>query len=111
MKQKAFVNHKVNGFLLTFPNGNKLSTIFGSGAHCENCNRVERKEDGSLDFEKMYTTRYEEGSDTCEVMPTCNETVKALLDATFSDETDGSIFNYMTMDKWLKMVNILNEHS
>jgi len=109
-KTKAFINHKINGFRLTFPNGNSLSTVFGSGTYCENQDRNPRKADGSLDFDKMYQERFEDGSNDCEVMPDCSELVKKLLDATFPDEENGSVFGHMTMEKWLKMVNILNEN-
>lgn len=105
-KIKAFTVHKPNGVLLVFPNGNSLSTVWGSGTYSDNCNW--ESPDG--DITKTYSTRIEAGSDTCEVMPNCSELVKKLLDATFPEETNGSIFGYMTFEKWLKMVNILNEN-
>ena len=104
---KAFTNHKYNGVLLKFSNGNELSTIWGAGSYSDNY-------DGDIrsDYEdkKDFETRLKEGSETCEVLPTCSNLVKKLLDATFPDEENGCIFGRMSIDKWIKMINILNEN-
>lgn len=106
MKTKSFVIHKPNGFFLQFPNGNTLSTVFGAGTYSDNYDW--ESPDG--DISKTYRATISEGSDTVEVAPGCSELVKKLLDASFPEETNGSVFGHMTFDKWLKMVNILNEN-
>lgn len=109
-KKKAFIAHKANGFLLTFPNGNSLSTLWGSGTYSDNYDLIL----GEITTEKIiksYTEPIEAGSNTVEVMPHCSDLVKKLLDATFPDEENGSVFGHLTFEKWLKMVNILNENN
>lgn len=106
--EKAFYNHKVNGIHLSFPNGNSLSTIWGIGSYSENHDKGFEELYDIDNFTKMYNTQM--GSDNCEVMPGCSDLVKKLLDATFPEEENGSIFGNMTFEKWLKMVNILNEN-
>lgn len=103
-KDKSFITHKSNGFCLNFPNGNWLSTVWGVGTYSENYDC----EGGYGEWEKLYNSKM--GSNTCEVMPKCSELVKKLLDATFPEETNGGVFGHMTFEKWLKMVNILNEN-
>jgi len=104
---KAFIAHKTNGINLTFPNGNSLSTIWGASSYSENHDRY--MEDENLkNFD--YKTRSKWGSNTVEVMPGCSTTVYELLKAKFPDEENGSVFGYMTLEKWLEMVNILNTH-
>lgn len=107
IKQKAFTAHKANGIRLVFPNGNKLSTIWGRGNYCDNYDW----EDPSGDIVKTYETRIKEGSDTVEVMPTCSKNVKKLLDETFPNEENGSVYGHLTFTQWLKMVNLLNENN
>ena len=107
MKMKAFTNHKENGINLVFPNGNSLSTIWGAGSYTENHDW--KSPDG--DILKSYSTRIEEGSDTCETMPSCSPLVKKLLDAKFPDNENGSVFGHLSFSQWLEMVNILNDNA
>lgn len=108
--KKAFTIHKVNGVYLNFPNGNGLSTIWGVGSYSDNYNNEFRNEDGVIDVLRSYTEIIKDGSNTCEVMPLCSELVKKLLDTTFPDNENGSVFGNLTFEQWLKMVNILNEN-
>jgi hypothetical protein len=104
---KAFVSHKTNGILLTFPNGNSLSTIWGAGSYSENYDRYSEDENiKNYDYQE----RLKWGSDTVEVMPICSDTVYQLLASKFSEECNGYVFGHMTFEKWLEMVNILNNH-
>lgn len=103
-KDKAFVNHRNNGFVLNFPNGNWLSTIWGEYSYSDN-------HDLDFDIEELKKGINKKlSSNTCEVMPNCSELVFKLLEATFPEEANGGIFCYLTFEKWLKMVNILNEN-
>jgi len=104
--KKAFASHRPNGIHLRFPNGNSLSTIWGLGTYSDNYD-LESPDGDTLN---VYSSVIKEGSDTCETMPSCGDMVKKLLDATFPDETNGGVFGHMTFEKWLKMVNILNEN-
>lgn len=109
-EEKAFRNHRTNGVYLRFPNGNGLSTVWGSGTYCDNYNYEIRDEKGGIDYEKTYSDTIPEGSDTCEVMPDCGELVKKLLDAKFPDNENGRVFGHLTFAQWLEMVNILNDN-
>lgn len=103
--EKAFIAHKANGVRLNFPNGNSISTIWGAGSYSENNDRYgETEELGNYDFK----ARRAWGSNTVEVMPDCSPTVLKLLQAKFSEEENGAVFGYMSFEKWLEMVNILN---
>ena len=95
---KTFKIHRDNGFHLTFPNGNGLSTVWGPGTYNDNFNA------------EFVTPRKELESNTVEVMPYCSETVKELLDAKFPEATNGGVFGYLTFEQWLEMVNILATH-
>lgn len=101
--EKAFNQHKKNGFHITFPNGNKLSTIWGYSTYSDNYN---------MDDIAGYMDRFDiiRGSDTCEVMPSCSDEVKQKLDEMFPEETSGSVFGHLSFEQWLKMVNYLNEN-
>lgn len=99
-KTKAFTQHRDNGFYLSFPNGNGLSTVWGRATYSDNYN-----------VEVGMSEVIPKGSNTVEVMPHCSGAVKKLLDAAFPEEENGSVFGYMTFEKWLKMVNILNENN
>ncbi len=109
-KERAFISHKVNGVYLNFPNGNGLSTVWGQGTYSDNHYYEFKNEDGTIDFTKSYRTVIPEGSNTCEVMPNCSKKTKKLLDKTFPENENGSVFSVLTFEQWLKMVNILNEN-
>lgn len=108
-KTKAFVNHRNNGFLLNFPNGNSLSTIWGRNTYCDNYD-LNYKDDGKDNID--YTAQQAEklSSNTCEVMTRCSELVYKLLCAKFPEAENGSVFGHLTFPQWLEMVNILNEN-
>lgn len=107
---KAFTNHKINGVYLKFPNGNGLSSVWGSGTYSDNYDYEVRDSLNELDYEKTFKIPNQEGSDTVEVMPHCSELVMKLLEAKFPDNANGSIFSYLTFTQWLEIVNILNEN-
>ena len=101
MKNKAFLNHRRsgNGFRLTFPNGNSVSTIWGEMTYSDN---------HDVDFNSDYSIQML-GSDTCECMVTCTPEIHEVLEKEFEEEYDGVILMYLTLDKWLKLINILNK--
>ena len=106
-KTKAFIQHRINGFFLHFPNGNTISTVFGPGSYSDNYNILNTSPKNII---KAFNEPVKKGSNTVEVMPGCSALVKKLLDATFPDKSNGSVFGHMTFPEWLKMVNILNEN-
>lgn len=111
-QNKAFSHHRPNGFSLNFPNGNGLSTIWGIGSHTENHSKIfalpSIDKEGMESYVKAWNSPM--SSNDVETMPSCSPAVKKLLDDTFPDNEDGDIFNHLTFDQWLKMVNILNEN-
>lgn len=92
-KTKAFNNHKTNGFLLTFPNGNNISTIFGGGTYSDNHNRD-------------YNVLIEEGSNTVEVMIQCGEKLHKRLQKKYDGD---SVTGYLTMEQWLDVVRVVSK--
>ena len=92
---KAFTNHRENGVLLTFTNGNQLSTIWGGGTYCENYNKW--REIGKL---------IEEGSNSAEVLVSCGDKLKKRLHRKF-DAVDSSIIGYLDINQWLYIVNAI----
>jgi hypothetical protein len=97
--KKVFYNHKVNGVHLQFPNGNSLSTIWGTGTYSDN-----------YDYSSDISPIDRIGSNTCEVMPDCSIKVKEKLDEMFPENENGSVFGRLSFEQWLKMVNYLNEN-
>lgn len=115
---KAFKTHRVNGVFLTFPNGNTLSTIWGSGSHTENHdfgfnymgqslnqmmkNKANKKNDQFSNVRSImdaFYTPIERGSNTVEVMPTCSKKVMDILKKKFPENEDEIIFNYLTFSQ------------
>ena len=97
MNYKSFRNWTQNKIQLTFPNGNRLSTIWG---HCS------------------YSDNYDEGwfdkfmdSDTCEVMvlKAPDRLVKKIHKKYDKESDGGSVIGYLTMDKWLDIVRMLSK--
>lgn len=107
-KTKAFVNHRDNGFALTFPNGNSISTIFGFGSYTENRNWKNPKSKGEQDLLAQFA-KIPEGSNTVECMPNCSERVMDILQEKFLDNSNGSVFGHLTIDQWFEMVDILRK--
>jgi len=97
---KAFAQHKINGFRLKFPNGNGLSTIWSFGSYTENY--IWNFEDPIDRYEKLL------GSDTVEIMPDCSEELLKELQEKYPDNENGSVFGHLTIIQWLEIVNILS---
>ena len=104
IKEKAFTQHRgerLNGFRLTFPNGNSISTIWSQGSYCDNNDFEIMGEDGHLDEKKLNCPL---SSDTCEAMVDCPEITLDLLKEKFDGDNP---FGYLTITQWLEMLNIL----
>ena len=83
---KAFNNYKQNGLLLTFENGNSISTIWDNFSYSENKDR-----DNTTD------------SEDAEVQVHCsNELLKELQE---ERATTDSVFGYLNINEWLDIVN------
>ncbi len=117
-RKKAFVQHRINGFYLNFPNGNGLSTIWGVGTHTENHMRIEEISLANMDIknDKDWHEKYMKqwntplSSNDVEVMPDCSPDVYKLLTDTFPENENSGIFDNLTFTQWLQIVNILNEN-
>ena len=111
-ERKAFTAHKANGIYLKFPNGNGISTIWSTGSYSDNHDFDFRKDDGSLDLERNYRDRIEQGSDTVEVMIDCKPIVLELLEAKFAENSaGGSVFGHLSISQWLEILNILESRT
>lgn len=97
---KAFAQHRLNGFRLKFPNGNGLSTIWGFGSYSENYD-LPIGEDFIEEWKKCL------GSDTVEIMPDCSEELLKELQEKYPDNENGSVFGHLNMEQWFEIVGIL----
>lgn len=103
LPQKAFMQHRgerLNGFRLTFPNGNSISTVWSKWTYSDN-HDIEILKDGKIDEENMNTPL---SSDTAEAMVDCPELMLDLLKEKFGGDNP---FGYLTITQWLEMLNIL----
>jgi len=98
-KAKSFTNHRANGVLLKFPNGNIISTIWGCGSYTEN-------HSGDWDYpEKLI----EFGSNTVEIMfDTKDERLARRICRKLTADLDASVIGHITMTQWLWVVNQLS---
>ena len=95
---KAFINHRINGVLITFPNGNTISTIWGIGSYTEHHN-----DDNYMDFDK----RIEDGSNNVEIMVTTDN--KRLYNRIHKRlNGDGSVIGWVSVTDWLWVLNVLH---
>ena len=104
IKQKAFMQHRgdrLNGFRLTFSNGNSISTIWSQGTYSDNYELDIMGEDGKLDMGKMNSPL---SSDTVEAMVDCPELMVDLFKEKFGGDNP---FGHLTIIQWLEMINIL----
>ena len=100
---KAFCNHKINGVRLAFPNGNAISTIWGSGTYSEN------HDYDSGDVIKNYAEPIEEGSSTVEIM-ILNAPDK-LVEKIYkhqNENIDNGVIGWVNITDWLWIINQLS---
>lgn len=97
---KAFAQHKTNGFRLKFPNGNGVSTIWSYCSYTENYNLPDIKDE----IERFETLL---GSNTVEIMPDCSDELLKMLQEKYPDNENGSVFGHLTITQWLEIINIL----
>lgn len=105
ISKKSFNNWKHNSIRLTFPNGNKLSTIWGNSTYSDNHDRPDLEIGG--DYLKAYTTFMD--SDTCEcmILNAPDKLVKK-IHRKFDCEGD-TVLPYLTMTQWLELVKLLSK--
>jgi len=98
--EKSFSNWRHNAIHLTFPNGNKLSTIWGVGTYSDNHDL-----DMKLGID-MWSKFLD--SNTCEVMiQEAPEKLIKKINKKF--DGDGSVIGYLTMIQWLEIVKMLSK--
>ena len=96
-KEQAFSVHRRNGFYLSFPNGNSISTIWGVATYSQN------RDLGFPEFDKRVDSM------DVEIMPCTSD--KRLLKRIFRhfdrSPDDDSVIGWVGMTDWLWVVNQL----
>ena len=95
-KEKAFNNFTYNGVHLNFPNGNRVSMIWGAGSYTDNYNVTS----SFKDFESAYITFMQ--SNNVEVLVNCSSRLLKRLEKKFNDENP---FKRLTIEEWLYVTN------
>lgn len=96
---KSFSNWKHNAIHLTFPNGNRLSTVWGVGTYSDNHN-----EGWDIDSYRKFRQ-----SDTVEIM-ILNAPEKLIKKIQKKyDFVDDSVKGYLTMTEWLDIIKMLSK--
>jgi hypothetical protein len=104
LPKKAFMQHRgerLNGFRLTFPNGNSISTVWSNSTYSDNYDNGYFTEEGKIDETKINCPL---SSNTVEAMVDCPELMLDLLKEKFNGDNP---FGYLTITQWLEMLNIL----
>jgi hypothetical protein len=98
MSNKAFTAHRHNGVYLELPNGNCISTIWGSGTYSDNHDNF-----GS------FNTLIEMGSDTVEIMvKTTNDKLRNEIYHHMKQDPKGdTVIGWVGITDWLWIVNRL----
>lgn len=106
-KEKAFNNHTNNGIRLTFPNGIRVSTIFGYGSYSDNHDYKPKVDNKATEIENIMAQfeKIEEGSNTVEVMifGATEQFISRLLKEVVGDKYNP--VGYINMKQWLKIIN------
>ena len=104
---KAFHQHRLNGFALTFPNKNWISTIWGDGTYSENhwlsTEHPFFKQMGMQKYNIIYDVRLK--SDTVEIMIQCGEKLAKRIHKKYGG--DGSVIGHLNIMQWLEIINLL----
>lgn len=95
--EKAFACRRPNGFHLTFPNGNWISTIWGPGSYSEN--HMAWFGGGISAFDKFME------SNTCEVMIDCKPRLLKQIHKRF--DGDGAVIGHLDITQWLEILSLL----
>lgn len=97
MKCKAFCNHKMNGVRLEFPNGNAISTVWGTGTYSD-----------FRDHLAYPTELIEEGSATVEitVLAAPDKLIKK-IHRHLNEDSDDSVIGWVSITDWLWVINQL----
>ncbi len=101
-KGKSFINHRINGVYLEFPNGNSLSTIWGRGSYSENHDFT------CGDIVADYSTPIETGSNNVEIMiDTQDIKLHNKIFRKFHTNKDNGVIGWLDMNDWLWVVRQL----
>ena len=96
-EEKAFNQHRLNGFSMYLPNGNWISTVWGDGTYSDNHNYFEA---GTWNETKL-------SSDTVEIMIKCPEKLLEKIHKKY--DGDGQIIGYLTFSQWLEIIKLLSK--
>lgn len=98
--EKIFHSWDVGRFHINFPNGNQISTVWGSGSYSDNHN-----DEQDFKFPRMKKTF---DSDTCEIMFRCGDKLRKRILKKYNDGNMDPI-GYLIFESWLEIVNLLNK--
>lgn len=93
--EKSFAAGKANHFVLNFPNGNRISSIWGWGSYTENYNV------GDIG-DVLKTMNEPMSSNDVEVMVDCSKELFKKLQRRY--KTTNTVFGYININQWLKLV-------
>lgn len=106
LKTKAFVIHRENGFLLNFPNGNSISTIWGWGSYSETKDwHPDPLKHGEFDVMEVFK-RLPEGSNSVEIMFACSPALQKKIEKKFN-AGDRQPIGYLNISDWIEIINML----
>jgi hypothetical protein len=105
IKEKAFNNWKHNAIHLTFPNGNKLSTIWGYCTYSDNHDRPDL--DRSINVSLPFKTFMDSNTVEIMVLKAPDKLMKRIQKK--YDFADNSVCGYLTMKQWLDVVKMLSK--
>jgi hypothetical protein len=100
-EEKAFENIKHNALHLNFPNGNKLSTIWGRGSYTENHDFTFDESGNIKDFWTFI------GSNNVEIMFACDKKLEKKIFKKFI--YDSQPIGYLTILQWVEIVKMLSK--
>lgn len=99
--KKSFANWRHNKLKLVFPNGNWISTIWGSGSYTENYDF----QTDSIEDKFGYETFMD--SNDVEIMINCGERLSKKIHKKYNG--DGSVIGRLNITQWLEILRLLEK--
>ncbi len=101
-KEKAFHSWRSARFHLNFPNGNQVSTVWGSGTYTDNY--YDPGDFKDLDDKRQPIF----DSETVEIMFSCSDKLKKKILKKYNDGNHDPI-GHLSLQKWLQIVNMVEK--
>lgn len=105
---KAFSSSRDCQIVLTFPNGNSMSTIWGFGSYSDNHFPDLESWDMTkgAEFGTIGLFHSVKSSDTVEVMYEVDPATQQVIDQHFPEGEN--LLGYLTLNQWLELVSIIS---